>query len=68
MSSTEYDLDDDYYDYDGDLDDSGEWQPGECDNCYGQTVNGPLGPIFCACSIGQGADPEDCRCGPPDAA
>ena len=43
----------------------GEWQPGECDGCYGETVDGPLGPIGCACAMGQGAADEDCRCGPP---
>ncbi|MFJ6386420.1 hypothetical protein ACIQJT_02305 [Streptomyces sp. NPDC091972] len=42
-----------------------EWKPGECDHCYGQTLDGPLGPIYCACAIGQGAGYEDCRCGPP---
>lgn len=42
-----------------------EWRPGECDHCYGETLNGPLGPIYCACAIGQGAGWEDCRCGPP---
>lgn len=45
--------------------DDEEWKEGECDNCYGETVEGPLGPVYCACSIGLGADPEDCRCGPP---
>lgn len=45
--------------------DPDEWKPGQCDNCYGETVNGPLGPIYCACAIGQGANLEDCRCGPP---
>lgn len=49
----------------GDCEDAEEWQPGECDHCYGQTVQGPLGPIHCACAIGEGADPEDCHCGPP---
>lgn len=57
--------------YDDELEDAGEWQPGECDNCYGGdengvTATGPLGPLYCACFIGQGADEEDCRCGPPD--
>ncbi|MFJ1664835.1 hypothetical protein ACIOK4_00310 [Streptomyces bottropensis] len=38
--------------------DPDEWQPGQCDGCYG-------GP-YCACEAGQGADrAEDCRCGPP---
>ncbi|MFJ2162549.1 hypothetical protein [Streptomyces sp. NPDC087856] len=43
----------------------GEWKPGECDHCYGETIVGPLGPIYCACAIGQGAGWEECRCGPP---
>lgn len=64
MTDTGYDLDS----YDYEYDDDGEWQPGECDNCYGETVHGPLGPVYCACRIGQGYDSEDCRCGPPDAA
>lgn len=39
--------------------DPDEWQPGQCDGCYG-------GP-GCACEGGQGAEcAEDCRCGPPD--
>lgn len=42
-----------------------EWQEGECDHCYGETVDGPLGPIYCACEIGQGADEDNCVCGPP---
>lgn len=44
-----------------------DWYPGQgqCDHCYGQTLDGPLGPIYCACAIGQGASFEDCRCGPP---
>lgn len=46
----------------------GEWRPGECDNCWGDTIDGPLGPIHCACAIGQGAGDEDCRCGPPPGA
>lgn len=50
--------------------DTSEWQPGECDNCTGGdnlgiTATGPLGPLYCACFIGQGADPDECRCGPP---
>lgn len=54
---------DDYFDGPGRDDD--EWRPGECDHCYGETVDGPLGPIHCACAIGQGADEDDCHCGPP---
>lgn len=49
-----------------DVEDDGEWQPGQCDNCYGETVQGPLGPVHCACTIGQGAATADCTCGPPD--
>jgi hypothetical protein len=58
-------------DFDEEEDDTAqEWQPGECDNCYGGdengiTATGPLGPLHCACRIGQGADEEGCRCGPP---
>lgn len=58
-----------YIDYEGDnvdYEDAEEWQEGECDHCYGETVDGPLGPIYCACQIGQGADEDDCECGPPD--
>lgn len=68
-TDTEYEL----YDEDDILDeDDEEWQEGECDNCYGGdengvTATGPLGDVFCACKIGQGADVEDCRCGPPSA-
>ena len=59
-----------YVDYEGDNvdvpeDDCDDWQQGECDHCYGETVNGPLGPIHCACQIGQGADEDRCVCGPP---
>lgn len=54
-----------YVDYE---DDSDDWRQGECDRCYGETVDGPLGPIHCACAIGQGASEDDCVCGPPDAA
>ncbi|MEU1630859.1 hypothetical protein ABZ746_37575 [Streptomyces sp. NPDC020096] len=45
----------------------GEWQPGECDNCFGEPVEGPLGTIYCACAIGQGAPEGECRCGPEEA-
>lgn len=61
-------------DYEDDYDDeesSEDWQPGECDNCFGGdengvtvTATGALGPLYCACHIGQGAAPEDCVCGP----
>lgn len=57
--------DDDYDDYDDDQ----EWKPGECDNCSGGdengiTATGPLGALYCACKIGQGAQtPDLCRCG-----
>ncbi|PJN00845.1 hypothetical protein CG740_23365 [Streptomyces sp. CB01201] len=47
-------------------DDEAEWRPGECDHCFGQTVSSPFGDIYCACAIGQGADPDDCVCGPED--
>ena len=65
---TDHDQDpyDDYDDYD---EDDQEWREGECDNCSGGdengvTATGPLGPLYCACFIGQG-DSENCRCGPP---
>jgi hypothetical protein len=63
------DLNDDYDDYEDE--ESEEWQPGECDNCSGGdengiTATGPLGPLYCACAIGQGAGPGDCVCGPED--
>jgi hypothetical protein len=45
--------------------DDGEWREGECDHCFGEPVDGPLGTVVCACSIGQGAErDEDCHCGP----
>lgn len=57
-------------DFDEEGDSAEEWQEGDCDNCdggdeNGVTATGPLGPLYCACFIGQGADAEDCRCGPP---
>ena len=57
--------------YDDDQEDSEEWRPGECDMCFGGdengvTATGPLGPIFCACAIGQGAPVDECRCGPEE--
>lgn len=61
---------DDWYDPDDDTEDEDEeWRPGQCDNCSGGDANGvtatgPLGPLYCACRIGQGAGLEDCRCGP----
>ena len=63
--------DDHEYDEDDELEDDGEWREGECDNCTGGdengvTATGPLGPLFCACFIGQGADEENCRCGPEE--
>ncbi|MFD8080720.1 hypothetical protein ACFV4F_03360 [Kitasatospora sp. NPDC059722] len=60
---------DDYDDYDLDEydDESEDWQPGECDHCTGgEPTDGPLGLLYCACQIGQGADPADCLCGPED--
>lgn len=48
-----------------DCDGGDDWRQGECDHCYGETVTGPLGPVYCACAIGQGSDEEDCVCGPP---
>lgn len=60
---------DDYMDDEDDYEDAEEWQEGQCDNCYGDTgeiaTNRPGGWTVCACAAGQGASPEDCRCGPP---
>lgn len=61
---------DDEADY-GDDQDAEEWQPGECDMCFGGdengvTATGPLGPLYCACFIGQGAPADECRCGPEE--
>jgi hypothetical protein len=49
--------------------DAEEWREGECDRCYGGdengvTATGPLGPVYCACFIGQGASEDECECGP----
>ncbi|CDR08539.1 GGDEF domain-containing protein [Streptomyces iranensis] len=62
---------DDYDDFeDEEFEDAQEWQPdtGQCDHCTmapGEVIE-PLG-LCCACSIGQGAAPENCVCGPaPD--
>jgi len=57
---------DDYDDFEDEL----EWQPdtGQCDHCTNPD-GPPIGPLqlVCACRIGQGADPENCVCGPdPD--
>ena len=67
-----YEHDDDAYDEDRAVQDDGdgEWREGQCDRCYGGdenavTATGPLGPLYCACKIGQGADLENCYCGPP---
>ncbi|MFJ6530869.1 hypothetical protein ACIQMZ_37185 [Streptomyces longwoodensis] len=69
-----YPTPEDYYapeEYDDDdQEDAQEWREGQCDNCSGGdaagvTAEGPLGPLYCACKIGQGAeDPNDCTCGP----
>ncbi|MDH6705333.1 hypothetical protein P3T27_002043 [Kitasatospora sp. MAA19] len=60
-----------YDEYDDDLNEFdtdegiGDWAPGECDNCPGgEPTRVPFGFIYCACQIGQGADPENCACGP----
>jgi hypothetical protein len=60
---------DDYYDEPPEDDSDDGWREGECDHCSGGdengvTATGPLGPIYCACRIGQGADEDDCHCGP----
>lgn len=57
-----------YDDYDEEFEDSEEWQPGQCCNCSGY-VPGPADPFLtpaCACAISQGADPENCVCGPEE--
>lgn len=56
---------------DNEVEDAEEWQPGECDRCSGGDENGvtstgALGPLYCACRIGQGAEPQDCACGPEE--
>ncbi|MGW1498954.1 hypothetical protein ACWCQW_10340 [Streptomyces mirabilis] len=56
--------------YDGSAEDD-EPAEGTCDRCAGSTAedleraaNGPgINPV-CACAIGQGANPDDCVCGP----
>ncbi|MEU5596652.1 hypothetical protein [Streptomyces sp. NPDC020298] len=56
-----------------DDDDGEEWQEGQCDMCTGSTPEdlkrasepGALIPV-CACAIGQGAPPDECRCGPEE--
>lgn len=54
----------DDYEFEDD-EESEDWQPGECDHCFGgPPVEGPLGTLYCACEIGQGAPPEACACGP----
>lgn len=70
MSYEETVLDEEADEYD-DPEDSEEWQEGECDMCFGGDENGvtatsPLGPLYCACFIGQGADEENCCCGPEE--
>lgn len=66
-----YDEDDLYDDEDDDASD--EWQPGECDHCYGGDENGVTavgtlgGAVYCACFIGQGAAEDECVCGPREA-
>jgi hypothetical protein len=73
-SINDYDDPDEYLDEDDDFDpdDCAQLHPGrlegECDHCYGETVDGPFGPVYCACAIGQGADQDECVCGPPEPA
>jgi len=68
-----YDPHDDPYDGDEDeyYQDHEDWQEGQCDNCTGGdedgvTADSPLGPIYCACRIGQGAPAHECTCGPEE--
>lgn len=59
--------------YDEDISvDASEDEEGQCDWCTGSTAEdvaraaaGELVPV-CACAIGQGAPPEECRCGPEE--
>ncbi|NEA72786.1 hypothetical protein [Streptomyces sp. SID13588] len=66
---TAYDYDDFDYDYaySGTTEDD-DWtaDTDECDRCT--MAPGEVGPfgICCACSIGQGATPDECMCGPED--
>jgi hypothetical protein len=65
----------DYYSYDDQAEDDDqaegehEWQPGECDHCYGLSAEdvergtSVFPAPVCACSIGQGAPADQCRCG-----
>ncbi|KJY38126.1 hypothetical protein [Streptomyces sp. NRRL S-495] len=60
----DYDLDDHGYDA-YDPEDTEDWQPGECDCCTGgEPIETPIGLLYCACQVGQGAAPENCACGP----
>lgn len=59
---------------DADEGDDEEWQPGECDACFGSTPEDlrraaeGLGIVpVCACAIGQGAPEGECQCGPEEA-
>lgn len=56
----------DGYDYEPDEEDGEEWRPGQCDNCSGYVPPAGTFAPACACAIGQGADEEDCTCGPDD--
>lgn len=60
-------MEDAFEDWDDHDDTDDGWQHGECDRCGmapGEVIE-PLG-IRCACSIGQGAPPDACVCGPAD--
>lgn len=59
-------FDDEDFEPDG-YEESEDWQPGERDHCHGgPPITGPLGMLYCACDIGQGATPDDCVCGPEE--
>ncbi|MFF2616382.1 hypothetical protein [Kitasatospora sp. NPDC058046] len=59
----DYDLDDHGYDEYG-PEDPENWVPGQCDHCSGgDPIETPIGTLYCACQIGQGAAPENCACG-----
>lgn len=53
-----------HYDYDDDEFES-DWMPGECDQCAMKNappeLRAPFMPV-CACSIGEGASPNECAC------
>lgn len=63
--------DDEYHSYYSAGEDGEEQAEGACDHCAGFTAEdleraaegSGINPV-CACAIGQGANPDDCVCGP----